>query len=82
MFGRQVRSMAKVFSKEKMLARIEKEGRTDQIDERSREIMDKLDGLPAQKNHFKALVYDQLEYYVHHEELGNMTVNIDDCIEE
>ena len=74
--------MAKVFSKQKMLERLEREGRTDQIDERSREIMDKIDGLPAKKNDFKHLVYDQIEYYVHHEELGNMTVNINDCVEE
>lgn len=74
--------MCKIFSKEKMLERLEREGRTGEIAPESMEIMDKIDGLEAHKNRFKALVYDQLEYYVHHDELGNIPVNINDCIEK
>jgi len=72
----------KVFSKAKMLERLEKLGMLDKIDEQSREIMSKIDGLPVEKNHFKALVYDELEFYVKHPELGNVPVNINDCIKK
>lgn len=71
-----------IFSKEKMLERLEKEDRLNMIDEQSREIMDKIDGLPVEKNHFKALVYDQLEFYVRHTEIGNVPVNINDCVKK
>ena len=74
--------MCKIFSKQKMLERLEKEGRTNEIAPNSYELMDKIDGLEVHKNRFKALVYDQLEYYVHHDELGNIPVNINDCIEK
>jgi len=70
----------KIFSKEKMLERLEREERLNMIDEQSWELMDKIDGLPVEKNHFKALVYDQLEFYVRHTEIGNVPVNINDCI--
>ena len=69
-----------VFSSEKMLKRLEVEGRLDMIDEQSKEIMSKIDGLPIEKNHFKALVYDELEFYVRHPELGNIPVNYNDCV--
>lgn len=74
--------MGKVFSQQKMIERLDREGRLDMIDEKSKEIMFKIDGLPAEKNRYKALVHDQLEYYVRHPELGNVPVNVNDCVEE
>ena len=72
-----------VFSKQKMLERLEREGRLEEIDGESRLIMDKLDGLEAVKNDFKALVFDVLEYMVRHPDTKKwMTVNINDCIEK
>lgn len=71
-----------VFSKEKMLQRLEKEGRLAEVDNESREIMDKIDGLEVHKNHFKALVYDELEGYVIHSELGQVPVNYKDTEEK
>ncbi|MBO5386866.1 MAG: hypothetical protein J6A59_01805 [Lachnospiraceae bacterium] len=72
----------KVFSKEKMLQRLEAEGRLDMIDDESRDIMSKIDGMPIEKNHFKALVYDELEFYVRDPKYGYIPVNINDCIEQ
>ena len=79
---KEKKDMALVFSKEKMLKRLEAEGRLGEIEERSREIMDRIDGLEAEKNRFKALVYDEIEYYVRHPEIGNVPVNINDCEEK
>lgn len=71
----------KIFSKQKMMERLEKEGRSHLIDEESAKIMDMLDGKEAMKNDFKALVYDQLEYLVRHDG-KNYPVNPNDCIEK
>jgi hypothetical protein len=71
----------KVFSKQKMLERLEKEGRSHLVDEESANIMDALDGKEAFKNDFKALVYDELEYYVRYRG-QNFPVNPEDCIEK
>ena len=71
----------KVFSKQKMMERLEKEGRAHLVDEESAKIMLMLDGREAVKNDFKALVYDELEYFVRHE--GKCyPVNPADCIEK
>lgn len=71
----------KVFSKQKMFERIEREGLSHLVDEECLRIMDALDGKEAIKNDFKALVYDELEYYVHHEG-KNYPVNANDCIDK
>lgn len=71
----------KIFSKKKMLDRLEKEGRLDAIDEESNEIMNRLDGREAVKNDFKALVFGQLEYFVRLDG-QNFPVNPNDCIEK
>lgn len=71
----------KVFSKKKMLERLENEGRSHQIDEKSLEIMNSLDGKEAVKNDFKAPVYDELEYFVRHNG-KNYPVNPSDCIDK
>ncbi len=69
----------KIFSKQKMMDRLTKEGRAHLVDEESAKIMDMLDGKEAVKNDFKALVYDELEYFVRHDG-KNYPVNPDDCI--
>ena len=71
----------KVFSKERMLARIEAEGLSHLVDEECARIMDMLDGKEARKNDFKALVYDQLEYFVSVDG-KNYPVNANDVIEK
>ena len=71
----------KVFSKQKMMERLEKEGRVHLVDEESAKIMDMLDGKEAKKNDFKALIYDELEYYVVHEG-ESYPVNANDCIDK
>lgn len=71
----------KVFSKQKMMERLEKEGRAHLVDEESAKIMDALDGKEARKNDFKALIYDELEYYVSHEG-ENYPVNANDCVDK
>lgn len=71
----------KVFSKQRMLDRLEKEGRSHLVDEQSIEIMNMLDGQEAHKNDFKALIYDELEYFVR--VAGeNYPVNPNDCIDK
>ena len=70
-----------VFSKEKMLARLEREGRTDEIDSESMEVMGQIDNQPVEKNHFKALVYGETEYIVMNPVTKKwVPVNINDCI--
>ena len=71
----------KIFSKKKMMDRLETEGRAHLVDAESAKIMDMLDGKEAVKNDFKALVYDELEYLVRHDG-KNYPVNPDDCIEK
>lgn len=68
-----------VFRKAKMLERLEREGRTDNIDEHSKVIMDMLDGKEAEKNHFKALVEGIEVYYVTADNGINYPVNKLDC---
>lgn len=71
----------KVFSKQKMMERLEKEGRAHLVDEECAKIMSMLDGKEVRKNDFKALIYDELEYYVEHE--GKYyPVNANDCVEK
>ena len=71
-----------VFSKDKMMERLEREGKLSLIDDKSRELMDLIDGLPAEKNRFKALVYDEIEYMVKHPKSNKwVPVNYNDCID-
>lgn len=74
--------MAYIFSKSKMLHRLEREGRLEEIDEQSKQIMDDIDGLPVEKNRFKALVYNINEGMVTHHKYGILPVNFNDCIEQ
>ena len=68
-----------VFRKDKMLARLKEEGMLHLVDNEALSIMNKLDGREAKKNDFKALVYDQEEYYVTTAEGENYPVNKHDC---
>lgn len=71
----------KVFSKKLMMERLEREGRSHLVDEESAKIMDMLDGQEAVKNDFKALIYDELEFFVR---VGgkNYPVNPADCVDK
>lgn len=71
----------KVFSKQKMLDRVEREGMSHLVDEECIRIMDMLDGKEAVKNDFKALVFDQLEYFIRVDG-ENYPVHPDDVIEK
>lgn len=52
------------FRADKMIARLEREGRGHLIDDEVKEIMAKLDGKEAIKNDFKALIHNEEEYFV------------------
>lgn len=70
----------KVFSKHKMMERLRKEYLTHKVDDECLAIMDMLDGKEVHKNDFKALVFDQIEYFIRHE--GEYyPINPKDCIE-
>lgn len=71
----------KIFSKKKMMERLERDGMAHLVDEESAKIMDMLDGKEARKNDFKALIYDELEYYVSCQG-QNYPVNPSDCIDK
>lgn len=66
------------FSKAKMIARLNEEGRGHLIDDEITEIMDKLDGKEAIKNDFKALVHDKEEYFIRVDDKC-YPVNKEDC---
>jgi len=71
-----------VFSKQRMLERLEREGRLEEIDAESREVMSRIDGLPAFRNDWKYVVLDELEYMVKDLDTDKwIPVNIEDCIE-
>lgn len=74
--------MTYIFSKSKMLQRLEMEGRLQEIDEQSKQIMEDIDGLPVEKNRFKALVYGINEGMITHPIHGQLPVNFNDCIEQ
>lgn len=72
--------MIVTFSKEKMLKRLEREGRTNEIDDESMRIMNKLDGQKADTYNWKSQVDGENFAIIHDDEYGNMYVNVDDCI--
>lgn len=71
----------KIFSKQKMLDRLKREGRADEVSEDALELMNILEGREAVKNDFKALVFGQLEYFVRYNDQV-FPVNPNDCIEK
>ena len=74
--------MKYIFRKEKMMQRLKAEGRENEIDSESREIMDSIDGGIVEKNRFKALVYDIEEGFIRTEKYGDLPVNLNDCDKE
>ena len=74
--------MKYIFRKEKMMQRLKAEGRENEIDSASREIMDSIDGCIVQKNSFKALVHGTEEGFIRTEKYGTLPVNLNDCDRE
>lgn len=71
----------KVFSKQKMLDRLEKEGRSHMVSEQSIRVMNMLDGQEARKSDFKDLIHDELAYFVRVNSI-NYPVSLNDCIDK
>lgn len=65
-----------------MINRLKQEGRLEEIDEQSQQIMEELDGLLVENNRFKSLFYGINEGMVVHSVHGTLPVNLNDCIEE
>lgn len=70
-----------VFSKNKMLERLDKEGRGAEVGAGSLILMTALDGREVQKSRWEALVKGETNYYVRYSD-ENYPVNINDCIEK
>lgn len=73
--------MKYIFRKEKMLQRLERDGRLAEIDSTSEEIMEAIDGYIVEENRFKKLVYDEHEGFIKTETFGTLPVNLADCEE-
>ena len=73
--------MKYIFRKEKMLQRLEKEGRLDEIDATSKEIMEVIDGYIVEENRFRKLVYGDNQGFIKTENFGTLPVNLADCEE-
>ena len=72
----------KVFKKEKMMARLNAQGRANEIDADSREIMDNLDGREVKCNLWRETVYGEANsWYCTDADGIQYPVNIDDCEE-
>lgn len=72
--------MSKIFRKTKMLARLAAEGRTNQIDEKSLQIMECLDGHEAKPNLWQQTVYGETNAWYCTDNDGNQyPVNPIDC---
>lgn len=71
----------KVFSKAKMIERVQREGRAHMLDRQTLKIMDMLDGKEVRKNDFKSLIYDELEYFVTHNG-ESYPINPHDCVDK
>lgn len=69
-----------VFSKEKMIERLKKEGRADGINEEVLAIMDNLDGQPVGTNSWHRRVYGEPVYTCHGKDGKDLDVNENDCV--
>lgn len=69
-----------VFKKERMIARLEKEGRTDQITDVIDKIMDNLDGQPATTSCWQRQVFGEPLLWVVGKDGIGQYVNKNDCI--
>lgn len=70
-----------VFSKNKMLERLDKEGRGAEVGAGTLILMTALDGREVQKSRWDDLVKGETNYYVRYAG-ENYPVNINDCIEK
>ena len=70
----------KVFSKQKMLERIKKEGMMKMVDDDVIAIMDSLDGQEVNSNCWNRVVLDQPVYYCIGKDGKGHYVNEEDCI--
>ena len=67
------------FSKDKMIARIKKEGREDMIDGEVMAIMDNLDGQTAEASNWRRVVHGEPVMWVVGKDGHGTYVNEDDC---
>lgn len=68
------------FSKEKMVARITKEGRADQLTDEILKILDDLDGQETISSNWRRVVRDEPVFLVIGRSGASMYVNENDCI--
>lgn len=68
-----------IFSKQKMIDRITKEGRTDMLDEKALAIMDNLDGCEGNAQNWQHVVNDEPVLWVIGKDGKGEYVNIADC---
>ena len=72
--------MPKIFRKAKMLARVEAEGKSDLLNDITRDIMDRLDGRPCEPNRWRQTVYGEKDAWFCTDATGlQYPVNINDC---
>ena len=69
-----------VFSKQKMIDRITKEGRAELIDEQALKIMDNLDGCEASASCWERVVKDEPVLWVIGKDGNGEYVNEADCV--
>ena len=68
------------FSKEKMIARVKREGREDLLDETTLAFMDNLDGQPCETSCWRRQVYQEPVYWCIGKDGEGAYVNENDCI--
>lgn len=72
--------MKRVFRAEKMLARLEREGRMDMVDEKTREFIMMLDGKEGTDYNYQSVVNDEPLVWIEADKDQSGTyVNIEDC---
>lgn len=69
-----------VFSKDKMIERLKREGRADGINEEILAIMDNLDGQPVGSNSWHRQVYGEPVYTCKGKDGKDIDVNENDCV--
>lgn len=71
----------KVFRKKLMMERLERENKTQSIDDECIEIMNKLDGKEVVKNDWEDLLHGRLEYIARDEDGNKYPINCNDVEE-
>lgn len=67
------------FSKQRMMARLKKEGRLDQVDSEAEAIMNNLDGQEATASCWERIVHNAPVYWVKGKDGKGYYVNENDC---